>query len=307
MTLRSDAERYIAFKRGQGYKMDSEERLLRRYVSYAEDHGDIFAVAVRMVEWAGTAPSPSTAQHRLSAARCFARWVRAEEERHEVPPNNVGPGQKIRPAPHLLSPADVRRLIDAALSVGPAGSINPHTYHFMFGLIAVTGLRRSEAVALQLEDVTPDGLLVRETKFRKSRLLPLHDSTWRALDRYLELRARVGSGDDHLFVLSTGKPPSPNSVTKTFTDLACQLGLRYGPGKGGGVRLHDLRHCFAVRNLERASAASRDGVNRHMLALSTYLGHVDVSSTYWYLEATPVLMRQVALAAEQRHDGGSST
>ena len=96
-------------------------------------------------------------------------------------------------------------------------------------------------------------------------------------------------------------------MTKTFTDLACQLGLRYGPGKGGGVRLHDLRHCFAVRNLERASAASRDGVNRHMLALSTYLGHVDVSSTYWYLEATPVLMRQVALAAEQRHDGGSST
>ena len=307
MTLRSDVERYIAFKRGQGYKMRSEERLLCRYVSCAEAHGDIFVVAGRMVEWAGTAPSPSTVRSRLSAARCFARWVRAEDQRHEVPPNDIGPGQKVRPAPHLLSPADIRRLIDAALSLGPAGSITPHTYHFMLGLMAVTGLRRSEAVALRLEDVTPDGLLVRETKFRKSRLVPLHTSTWRALERYLQLRAHTGSGDDHLFVLSNGKPPSPNSVTKTFTDLACQLGLRHGPGKGCGVRLHDLRHCFAVRALERASATSRDGVNRHMLALSTYLGHADVSSTYWSLEATPVLMRQVALATEQRYDGGSST
>ena len=91
MTLRSDVERYIAFKRGQGYKMRSEERLLCRYVSCAEAHGDIFVVAGRMVEWAGTAPSPSTVRSRLSAARCFARWVRAEDQRHEVPPNDVGP------------------------------------------------------------------------------------------------------------------------------------------------------------------------------------------------------------------------
>ena len=307
MTLRSDVERYIAFKRGQGYKMRSEERLLCRYVSYAEAHGDIFAVAGRMVEWAGTAPSPSTVRTRLSALRCFARWVRAEDQRHEVPPNDVGPGRKVRPAPHLVSPADIRRLIDAALSLGPGGSITPHTYHFMFGLMAVTGLRRSEAVALRLGDVTPDGLLVRETKFRKSRLLPLHDSTWRALDRYLQLRSRTGSGDDHLFVLPTGRPPSPDSVTSTFVGLAVRLGLRHGSGRGGGVRLHDLRHCFAVRALERASATSREGVSRHMLALSTYLGHVDVASTYWYLEATPALMRQVALAAEQRYDAGSST
>ena len=307
MTLRSDAERYIAFKRGQGYKMRTEERLLGRHVSYAEAHGDIFAVTGRMVEWAGTAPSPSTVRNYLNAARCFARWVHAEDARHEVPPNDVGPGQKVRPAPHLLSPADIRRLIDAALSLGPAGSITPHTYHFMFGLMAVTGLRRSEAVGLRLADITPDGLLVRETKLRKNRLLPLHDSTWRALDRYLELRARAGSGDDHLFVLSNGKPPSPNSVTKTFTDLACQLGLRHGPGKGGGVRLHDLRHCFAVRALERASATSRTGVSRHMLSLSTYLGHANIASTYWYLEATPALMRQVALATEQRYDGRSCT
>ena len=307
MTLRSDAQRYIAFKRGQGYKMDSEERLLRRYVSHAEVHGDTFSVAARMVEWAGTAPSPSTVRIRLSALRCFARWVRAEDERHEVPPNNVGPGEKIRPAPHLLAPADIRRLIDAALSLEPAGSITPQTYHFLFGLMAVTGLRRSEAVRLRLGDITPDGLVVSETKFRKSRLLPLHDSTWRALERYLQLRARMGSSDDHLFVLANGKPPRPDNATKTFTDLACQLGLRQGPGKGGGVRLHDLRHCFAVRALERAGAADRDGVNRHMLALSTYLGHGDISSTYWYLEATPVLMRQVALAAEEGYDGRSAT
>ena len=155
-------------------------------------------------------------------------------------------------------------------------------------------------------DITPDGLLVRETKFRKSRLVPLHDSTWRALERYLQLRARAGSGDDHPFVLSSGKPPSPNSVTRTFVGLALRLGLRHG-GRGCGVRLHDLRHSFAVRALERVSATSREGVNRHMLALSTYLGHVNVASTYWYLEATPALMRQVAPVTEQRFDEGSST
>ena len=207
MTLRSDAERYIAFKRGQGYKMRSEEYLLRRYLS--EAHGDIFAVSGRMVEWAGTDRSPSTVRTRLSALRCFARWVHAEDQRHEVPPNDIGPGQKVRPAPHLVSPADIRRLIDAALSLGPGGSVTPHTYHFMLGLMAVTGLRRSEAVALRHGDVTPDGLLVRETKFRKSRLLPLHDSTWRALDRYLQLRSRTGSGDDHLFVAANREAAKP--------------------------------------------------------------------------------------------------
>ena len=306
MTLRSDAERYIAFKRGQGYKMRTEERHLDHYVSYAEAHGDIFVVAGRMVEWAGTAPSPSTVRNRLNAARCFARWVHAEDGRHQVPPYDVGPGQKVRPAPHLLSPPDIRRLIDAALTLGPVGSMTPHTYHFMFGLMAVTGLRRSEAVGLRLGDITPDGLVVRETKFRKNRLLPLHDSTWRALERYLQLRSRKGSGDDHLFLLSTGKPPCPESVTSTFARLAIRLGLRHA-GKGGGVRLHDLRHSFAVRALEGASATGRSGVSRHMLALSTYLGHANVASTYWYLEATPALMRQVALATEQRYDGGSST
>lgn len=256
MTLRSDAQRYISFKRGQGYKMLIEERFLCRYVSYAEAKGDIFAVTSRMVEWAGNAHSPSSVRNRLNALRCFARWAHAEDRRHEVPPKDVGPGQKVRPAPHLVSPADIRRLIDAALSLGPAGSITPHTYHFMFGLMAVTGLRRSEALALRLEDVVPDGLLVRETKFRKSRLVPLHDSTWRALERYVELRAQTGSCDDHLFVLSSGKPPTPNSVTRTFVGLALRLGLRHR-GKGGGVRLHDLRHGFAVRALERASARAR--------------------------------------------------
>ena len=272
MTLRSDVERYIAFKRGQGHKMLTEENLLCRYVSYAEANGNIFAVASRMVEWAGTARSPSSVRNRLNALRCFARWVHAEDQRHEVPPNNVGPGQKVRPAPHLLSPADIRRLIDAALSLGPAGSITPHMYHFMFGLMAVTGLRRSEALALRLEDVTPDGLLVRETKFRKSRLVPLHDSTWRALERYLELRARTGSGDDHLFVLSSGKPPTPNGVTRTFVGLALRLGLRHR-GRGCGVRLHDLRHSFASRAL---------ALGESLPTIGKLLGHSKIQTTARY-------------------------
>lgn len=306
MTMTSDVERYIAFKRGQGYRMVNEAHALARYANYAEASGDVFTVAERMVEWAGMGGSLATVQNRLNALRSFAVWLHSEDERHEVPPSDVGRGRKLRPAPHLLSRVEIRRLMDAALLLQPAGSIRPHTYHFMFGLMAVTGLRRSEAVRLRLDDIGADGLFVRESKFRKSRLLPLHESTRHALERYLEIRSWVATEDDHLFVVLNGKRPSGNSVTAAFAEAALAAGLR-NRSERGGVRLHDLRHSFAVHALESATPTSRDGVNRHILSLSTYLGHANLASTYWYLEATPALMRQVAVAAEQRHNARGST
>ena len=190
--------------------------------------------------------------------------------------------------------------MDAASSLGPAGSINPYTYHYMIGLIACTGIRLSEAVALKLNDVSPDGLLIRESKCGKSRLLPLHDSTRRALHRYLEVRKRKGGPGDHLFVISSGKPPHSSNVTKTFLKLARQTGHRGGPGEPG-TRLHDLRHAFATRSLENSLAADDKSVSRHILALSTYLGHVSLNCTYWYLHATPALLRTIGDAAESAH------
>ena len=149
-------------------------------------------------------------------------------------------------------------------------------------------------------DFTVDGLIVRETKYSKSRLVVLDESTRDALNRYLKIRERQGDASDHLFVLSTGRAPASSTLRHVFIKLARQTGLRSAPGEPG-PRLHDLRHGFAVRALEKMVASDRDRVNRHILALSTYLGHVNVSSTYWYLEATPVLLRHIATATENAH------
>ena len=299
-------ERYTSMKQQGGYKFFTEEKTLRSFARHATTVGDEFTRSQTIIEWATQSRSDHHARERLAQLRSFALWLHAENERHEVPPPHfLGRNQRRRPTPELLTPAQIRQLMDAALSLGPAGSITPHTFHYLFGLMASTGLRRSEAVSLRLSDITPDGLVIRETKFRKSRLVPVDQSVRDALEKYLTIRNRTAALDDHLFVLSTGRRPSLSAVTKTFVKLARQIGVRSERGRIG-PRLHGLRHAFATRSLEDVVEADRDSVNRHMLALSTYLGHTYPSSTYWYLEATPAVLRNIAEAAEQAHKGGTS-
>lgn len=301
MTIKHDVERYVTLKRQLGYKYENEERRLQSYVHHAESQGDSHIRTDTIVDWSQQATSTLSVQRRYDTVRKFAVWLHAEDERHEIPPRDVF--GRIRPkqrSPQLLTLVEIGRLLEAALTLPPIGSITPHTYHYMFGLMAATGLRRSEAISLRMSDITPDGLVIRETKFRKTRLVPLHDSVQDAIERYLDIRRRIGGHDDHLFVLSTGRPPSPTGVTNTYISLARQIGLRGGPGTPG-PRLHDLRHGFAVRSLEQAVGTNRQSVDRHTLALSTYLGHVGVSSTYWYLHATPALLKHIAEAAEEAH------
>lgn len=304
MNMREHVERYVAFKRHLGFKIHNQAWLLRVYADHAETHGDLFTRNDRMIAWAAEAPSPAGVHYRLGTLRRLAVWLHAEDGRHEVPPRHV-PDRKMprRPTPHLMTCDQIKQIMDAALALRPPGSITPRTYHYMFGLMAVTGLRRSEALNLRLSDVTDDGLMIRESKFRKSRLVPLHASTRNALDRYLSVRNRFGGLDDHLFVLATGRPPGPHAVTKTFIKLARRTGLRSEVSGTPGPRLHDLRHSFCVRSLEAAVATDRDSINRHMLALTTYVGHAEAAHTYWYLEATPPLLRQIAQAAEHAHTG----
>ncbi|MCY4470594.1 MAG: tyrosine-type recombinase/integrase [Thiotrichales bacterium] len=301
MTLKTHVDRYVALKRHLGFKFLNNERMLRSWAAFAMTRGDDVIVADTMIGWARDASSPAFARKRLSVGRRFAVWLHAEDQRHEIPPNDVlGPTTPHRPAPHLLTNAEIRSLMAAALSLPPAGAITPHTWHCIIGLMATTGLRRCEVCALRLTDITPDGLVVRETKFNKSRLVALHRSTVDALGRYLTMRQRCGAASEHLFVLSTGRAINPDIVTGMFVKLARRVGLRGGPGEPG-PRLHDLRHRFAVRSLEHAVATDRDSANRHMLALATDLGHNNVSSTYWYLEATPVLLCHIAREAERAH------
>ncbi len=301
MTLTQEVARYVVFMRKLGYKYVGQERMLRHWATYAMAQGDRFACADSMIDWAAQAPSSGSACNRFGAVRRLAIWLHAEDPRHEIPPRSaIGRAHRSRPSPHLLTPDQIRQVMAAALSLPPAGSITPHTYHTMIGLIASTGLRASEACALQVGDWVPDGVIIRETKFRKRRLVVLHESTRNALARYLKIRKQQGGSGDGLFVLATGKPPARISLTHIFIKLARQCGLRGGPGEPG-PRLHDLRHAFAVRSLEQAVATNRDSVNQHILALGTYLGHVNASSTYWYLEATPTLLRQIAECTENAH------
>jgi integrase len=193
-------------------------------------------------------------------------------------------------------------LVQAAAQLLPRRSLRPPTFRTLFGLLAVTGLRISEALALRLADVTPDGLLIREAKFHKSRLVPLHATTVAAVTRYVEQRLRLPAADDHLFVSLKRTPLCYRTVYRTFRQLCASLGLPPSP-EGRRPRLHDLRHAVAVRALE-ACPPARAQVTPHGLALSPYLGHARRRRTYWDLPSSPQRLRDMARAGEGWMTGG---
>ena len=304
-TITEHVVRFVAMKRKLGHRFTANAEMLSNFGRFAADHNEAFIRSRTVLKWASTAASPPRRVRKLHTAHAFACWLHAEDARHEVPPRDaLGHWSRLRPQPHLLSIQDIRKLLTAALCTEPTGTIAPLTWHHLFGLIGATGLRIGEAVELTIDDVTSDSLIIRETKFRKSRMVALHPTTRDALNRYLAARRKEKTPDEHLFVIATGRPPSRWRANTVFRKLAEHTGIR-APGARGPTP-HSLRHSFAVRSLENLEP----GVNpsRHMLALATYLGHANVSDTYWYLESTPVLMRGIAEAAEQAHSiqcGGS--
>jgi len=303
--LNSDLRRYVDLHRSLGFKFRSQHGLLRNFVNHAEAEGDEFVRIDRVLDWAARAPSPPQRRNRLLTVRRFALAMKAEDIRHEVPAADaLGHGVFRRRIVHIYRPDEVERLMSAANQLRPAGSIRPLTYSILFGLLAATGMRISEALALRLEDVTADGLIIRQTKFQKSRLLPLHPTTQQALDEYLSIRGKLGTLDGALLISTTGKAPAYDTVSAIFRRLARTIGLRGQPGEPG-PRIHDLRHTFAVRSLEQCCHDAKS-VAHHMLALSTYLGHAHVTDTYWYLHATPILMGQIAQAGEALHRAHAS-
>lgn len=178
----------------------------------------------------------------------------------------------------------------------------PLTYSTLFGLLAATGLRVSEACNLRMDDVTGDGLLIRATKFRKNRLVPLHATTAAALDGYIARRRRFASDENYLFVSLRGKRLCYQSVCKIFHSLLRAAGIQPEP-QLPQPRIHSLRHSFAVRALENCPV-DPDRISQHTLALSTYMGHSSLESTFWYLDATPQLLNGIATAWEDFVWGG---
>ena len=302
--MMSFVDSYLAVRRAAGYALVDDEFLLRSYARFATDRGESVVLVESVVEWASEAPSLGQSERRLKAVICMARHLRVEDEKHEIPPSNVFGNHRSRRVPYVFSAEDFNRLITAAMQLGPAGSLRPLIYSTLFALLWATGLRISEALGLTFEDVTPDGLLIRKTKFGKSRIAPLHDTAAAGLERYLVQRKKTADGENHLFISQRGRVLTRQAPGKVFRRLLKTIGLDQPQGRHR-PRLHDIRNTFAVKALE-SCPEGRDRVGRHLLALSTYMGHCKVSDTFWYLEATPHLMRDIAGACETYLKGGES-
>ncbi|OYR24924.1 tyrosine-type recombinase/integrase [Brucella pseudogrignonensis] len=296
--LRDATDRYIALRRTLGYKLVKTERHLRAYSDFATNRGETHIQATTVLRWLETvAGTPNTRARRMSEIVLFARFLHAEDPRHDIPRADL-PRSQARPVPYIYTPDEIARILDAAgsLRYQKPNPLRRQLYVMLFGLIAATGLRVCEALGLKLDDIQPGGVLhIRETKFRKSRLVPLHATVIEALDRYLALRRQHAFESPWLFTSVQHREMCHTTVNYTFRCVLRRAGI--APERRRQPRIHDLRHTFATRVLEQCGAERR-AVARHFVALSTYLGHADVRNTYWYLETTPELMADIATAAE---------
>lgn len=294
-------ESYLAVRRACGFKLKSQGCLLRSFAIFSDTRGNHHVCSEIAIEWAGQAKSVYQRARRLGNVIRFARYVRAEDPSHELPLAVFGSEERARPIPYIFSQDNIKRLVRAASQSGYR-SLRRLTYSTLFALLACTGLRVSEAIRLRFNDITPGGLVIRRSKFRKSRLVPLHETAQAGLERYLKQRRSYAPFDDHVFVSLRKKPLLLRDVETAFQTAVDKIGLKRGPGLPRPTP-HSLRHTFAVRALE-ACPDGRDRITKHMLALSTYLGHSKVRDTYWYLEATPDLMRNIAECCENFTKGG---
>ena len=294
--LNDHVERYLMLRRSLGYKLRDTARNLQAFAGFASDRGDTHVRAATAVEWAAQASSPLMRHVRLHDVVLLARFLYAEDATHEIPPARYFQVRVVRQPPYIYTPAEIGQLLVAAHRLPCSYALRRPVYATLIGLIAATGLRVSEALDLRFDDLLPNAVLrIRQTKFAKSRLVPLHATSVDALAAYLQERQRFASADDHLFVSANRRRiPTPMAST-TFQKVIRLAGI--APGRQRRPRLADLRHTFATRSLQRC-AVQRDSVARHLVALSTYLGHASPAYTYWYLEATPELMADIATAGE---------
>jgi len=302
MRLCEALEEYLKVHRALGFILAGPSRMLHKFVAYMEQEGASFITTELAVRWA-MQPTCQPAQWAsyLSMVRRFARYVSAYDARTEIPPCGLLPYRACRVQPYLYTDEEIARLIKTAKRLPSPLGLRATTYATLLGLLAVTGMRVSEPVALDRDDVDLSrGILtIRRTKFGKSRMLPLHASTLEALRRYGKLRDRLFPRVKSFFVNERGSRLNANIVQRTFVRLSRRTGLR-GPKDSYGPRLHDLRHRFAVETLIRWYREGID-VERHLPELSTYLGHVHVADTYWYISAVPELLRLATLRLERRN------
>lgn len=286
---------YLSVRRAAGFALKQVDLHLRSFAAYSDAQGQPYLKAQTAIEWARHSPSIPQRARRLADVARLARYLQAEDPHHEIPPPVFGSERRPRRPPYILSDEQFGQLIELIAKSGYR-TLRRLTYTTFFSLLACTGLRVSEAIRLRYSDITPDGLMIRTTKFQKSRLVPLHETAQAGLERYLQQRRPYAPYDDHVFISLRRKPLLIEDVDYTFRKAAMQLGWPCGRGQRRATP-HSLRHMFAVRALQ-ACPDDRDRITQHMLMLSTYLGHTHAADTYWYLEAVPELMRSIAETCE---------
>jgi len=302
--LRKAVEDYLAMRRALGFKLRLPAGMLREFASFVERERASHITTALALRWA-TQPAgvqPAQWTNRLGVVRRFAQFLSATDPRTEVPPPRLLPYRYQRRPPYIYQNAEIERLLHAAARISSPTGLRAASYSSLIGLLAVSGLRISEAIGLDDPDVElAEGVLrIRRTKFGKSRLVPLHPSTTRALRRCMRTRDRIRPlrPSAAFFVGEQGRRLTEWTVRWAFNKLSRATGLR-GPSDRRGPRLHDLRHALAVKTLIGWYRRGVD-VDARLPVLSTYLGHGHVTDTYWYLSAVPELLRLAAERLERR-------
>lgn len=289
---------YIEIRRALGSRLVEPASTLAQFVAFLEREGATHITTALALRWAMVPQGVQRATwaRRLSMVRRFATWLQARDPQTEVPPYGALPGRRRRRRPHIFTDDEVRRLMAEAGRARTRTGVRPLTYTTLIGLLAATGLRPGEALALDIADVDLDAglLLIRESKFGKSRVVPVDDSTREALRQYVAQRTTLcpRSQSPALLLSEHGRRLCGNATRRMFAVVSCAIGLRPPLQQrrwGRGPRLQDLRHTFATRRLVEWYQAGVD-VPRVLPTLATYLGHIGIGLTYWYIEAVPELL-----------------
>lgn len=306
--LRQTLSDYLTLRQGLGHQMADAARLLPSLIDFLEQQELSTITIDAALRWCQQ-PTPvggaTVAPRRMTAARGFARYLAGIDPATEIPPVGLVPLRHHRPAPFLYSDADITTLLAATRVLTP--EFRGRTYYTLLGLLAASGMRIGEAIALDLTDIDHERevLLIRESKFGKSRLVPLQTDSMTALGEYVQARTcvRRARREPSLFVGRTGKRLIYQVVGDTFRQLLLDTGV--GAEAARRPRLHDLRHRFAIVTLI-GWYRSDEPVQPKLPVLSTYLGHREPASTYWYLSAAPELLTLAAARRDQARLGARS-
>jgi len=299
-------DQYIASIRAGGGLYREDARCLAHYAAFAQARGECHVRIQTFLEWARGYASAQYRRTLLLIVRRFALAVTLEDPRHEVPAADLLPGvPQVRRRPYIYSSGEIASLLAVADECSSIACPVPGQYRILFGLIAATGIRRCEALALDIGDITSEGMMVRPTKRAGRRLLPLHPTVETELMRHLRRRVRAPVDTEALFLGDRHRRLAQSTTVGVFHRMLARTGLTGAASGGRNPRIHDFRHTFAVRSLE-ACGSDRSAIDRHIVALSAWLGHASLVDTYWYIESTETLLRRIARQTESFRGEGTS-